>query len=211
LLTELHHYSDLQHGYPGDPARGLPAFTAADPPFTHTYVVQLGEDLDQDHFTAAADMLAKYLYSDAITPAGTFFDQCRTPPAGGPPAGGAPTVRTFGLAQLGLSYDDVPAAAVDELCRALVTHWRINDLPKSEEAPADLSDPTALLADHFTSDLPQQQQRAEVAARMDAMGLTARAMVEQLRTVVTRELGNDPDSYLLTVLQEIVFNAESAP
>ena len=35
-----------------------------------------------------------------------------------------PAVRTFGLAQLGFSYDDIPATAVDELCKALVTRWR---------------------------------------------------------------------------------------
>ena len=88
---------------------------APDAPFSQTYVVNLGEDLETDDFAAAADKLAKYLYCNTVTAAGAFFDKCRSEPTpDGLSAGADAGLRTFGLAQLGFSYDDIPAAAVDE-------------------------------------------------------------------------------------------------
>ena len=72
-------------------------------------------------------MVAKYLYCNAVTPAGTFFDKSRSQPADDLPAADQPAVRTFGLCQLGFCRGDVPAAAVDELCQALVMRWRDAD------------------------------------------------------------------------------------
>ncbi len=85
-------------------------------------MVDLGEDLESDDFVAATDKLAKYLYCNALTPAAAFFDKCRSRPTPDEPSASADlTVRTFGLAQLGFSYDDIPAEAVDELCKNVVT------------------------------------------------------------------------------------------
>ena len=80
FLTELQHYSNPHNAYPGDPSRGLPAFAPHEAPFSQTYVVNLGEDLESDAFAAAADKLAKYLYCNAVTAGGAFFDKCRAAP-----------------------------------------------------------------------------------------------------------------------------------
>ena len=211
FLAELRHYSDQRHGYPGDPMRGLPAFDTQDSPFNIAYLVHLGENLEPAQFAAAADKLAKYLYCNTVTPAHAFFDKCRTlhtPDAQS--TSDDPAVRTFGLAQLGVSYDDIPATVVDDLCNALVTRWRDIDRPKSAEILHSLADPTALLANHFTTSAPDVDFHAEAALQLEAMGLSIQPIVDQLRTTATREMGDDPESYLLAVLADVSQNFQLA-
>jgi hypothetical protein len=210
FLTELHHYSDSHNAYPGDPTRGLPSFATQDAPFSQAYVVDLGEDLEPDGFAAGADKLAKYLYCNTVTAAGAFFDKCRSgPPSDEPSATADPGLRTFGLAQLGFSYEDIPPTAVDELCLALVTRWRGVDDGTSDHMPASLADPTALLANRSTSGVSQEEIQTKVAARMKALGLDVQSIVAQLFTTTTREMGDAPESYLLTVLADLVNNYKS--
>ena len=211
FLAELNHYSGLEHAYPGDPSGGLPAFVAEDAPFNHAYVVQLGEDLEQDEFAAAADKLAQYLYCNAVTPAGTFFDKCRMPQStGGCTASAQPTVRTFGLCQLGFAYDDIPITAADEICRALVLRWQGTDQSERKDRGTSLSDPTALLATQFSGSLSREELQAEVAPRMEAAGLSVARIVDQLSAVATRELDDDRESYLFAVLEELLGNHNAA-
>jgi hypothetical protein len=204
FLTELRQYCGVQ-GYPGDPSCGLAAFAAEEAPFRETYLLHLGEDLDEAAFAAAADQLAKYLYYNTVTPAGAFFDRCRAvPPEGEAPPADRPTVRSFGLCPLGLSYDDVPAATADELCRALVTRWRGAEPAEAGDGSRSLADPTALLDSRLAVDESAEIFRAEVTARMQAAEITADRVVDSLCSAATRELGADPESYLLKVLQELV-------
>ena len=223
FLGELRQYSGVQ-GYPGDPSCGLPAFGVQDAPFSQTYFLHLGEDLEEGGFAAAAAKLAKYLYYNAATPAGTFFDKCRAnaadaascgaaeqqaaAPASSTPAGNAPgdwpTVRSFGLCHLGLSCDDVPAAAAEELCRLLSARWRGDEPAETGQRSTSLSDPTALLGSRLAVDESAEDFRAEVTARMQAAELNAEQIVEELHSTATREMGANPESYLLTVLEQLV-------
>ena len=210
FLSELHHYSDLYHAYPGDPVCGLPAFGPEDAPFTHAYLVHLGEDLEQKDFLAATSTLAKFLYSNAVTPAAAFFDKCRArqDPAA-PSAGADPTVRTFGLCQLGFSDEDIPSVAADELCKALVIQWRGTGREEPKDHPASLSDPNALLGTRLAESLSERVLRAEVASRAAKLGLDVGRVVDQLHATAIREMGTDPDSYLLTVLGQVVSNYQA--
>ncbi len=204
FLTELRHYSHPGHAYPGDPLRGLPAFESRKPPFGAVYLLHLGEDLEPAQFTAAADKLAKYLYCSAMTPAQTFFDQCRTrPPPAESSAADEPTARSFGVAQLGFSYDDIPATVVNELCKTVVTRWRGTERPPLPETPRSLADPTALLASHFTNGVQVADFRWEAMSHLEAVELTLPQLIDSLHAVAAGEMGDDPESYLLAVLVEI--------
>ena len=77
-LSELEHYS-TGSGYPGDPACGLPPCGRNRPPLRELYLVHLGDDLSDEQFDEATDALAEYLYLDAVTAAGKFFDAWRRP------------------------------------------------------------------------------------------------------------------------------------
>ncbi len=75
LLSELNHYSDPRHPFPGDPVAGLDSFDAGDAPFNDVYVVHLGEELDAQGFAAAIDKLATFLYYGSLSTAAAYFDR----------------------------------------------------------------------------------------------------------------------------------------
>jgi len=207
LLSELNHYAELQHFYPGDPAAGLASFGAEDAPFNHTYLIHLGEELEAEGFTAAVDTLTKYLYHGTLTAAATFFDKCRAvQPADKPSACADPTLRTFGLCQLGFSPDDLPCSAVDDLCRNLMVRWRGNELNQPDPAAASLSDPTSLLATQFARGISAEELHATVVARTEAAAITLEGVVHRFHATLAKQMGDDRSSYLLTALGELLKN-----
>jgi hypothetical protein len=206
FLSELYHYGDLQHAYPGEITCGLPPFPAEDAPFTHTYVVNLGEDLEQAELLAGAGKLARYVYASAFTPAGVFFDKCREQPEGTPSASADPSVRTFGLCQLGFSLDDAPAAAADELCEAVLVRWRGMERKRPEHQPKSLADPGMLLGSRFAEDQTERLLHEEAIAQAQAVGLDGATIVRQLEAAAVREMGDSPQAYLFTVLGQVVQN-----
>ncbi len=207
LLSELNHYADLRHIYPGDPTAGLASFGGEDAPFNHTYLVHLGEELEADGFTAAVDTLTNYLYHGTLTNAAAFFDKCREAQAAdGTSASAAPTLRTFGLCQLGFSPDDVPRSAADDLCRNLIVRWRGNDLNQPDPGAASLADPTSLLASQFAHGISAEELRATAVARAEAAALTLDRVVDRFRATLAEQMGNDRSSYLLAALGELLNN-----
>jgi len=212
FLGELNHYSDVHNAYPGDRACGLPAFAAEDAPFNDAYVVHVGEDLEKAEFVAATHKLAQYLYWNTVTSAGAFFDKCRSPgESDGAIANGSPTVRTFGLCELGLTFEDVPAAAVNDLCRALLSRWRGSDRADADDQPTSLSDLNSLLANPFATGMSDEELQADVAAKADELDLKVDATVAQLYDKAIREMGSEPEPYLQTVLEELVNKNAAEP
>ncbi len=207
LLGELNHYAELQHFYPGDPAAGLASFGTEDAPFNHTYLVHLGEELEADGFSAAVDTLTKYLYYGTVTTAAAFFDKCRAvQPAGKPSASAAPTLRTFGICQLGFTSDDLPRSAVDDLCRNLILRWRGNELNQPDSAATSLSDPTSLLATQFARGISAEELRATIVARSAAAAITLDEVVHRFHATLAEQMDNDCPSYLLRALGELLNN-----
>ena len=123
-LTELHHYSRASR-YPGDPACDLPPEGEQGGTFDETYLVHLGDDLSEMDFEAAADNLAEYVYLDAVTAAGAFFDKCRQSSDQESQTSDTPaTLRSFGLSQVGCSGGVLPSAATELLAREIAQRWR---------------------------------------------------------------------------------------
>jgi eukaryotic-like serine/threonine-protein kinase len=205
LLTELNHYSDRQQIFPGDPAAGLGSFGVDDAPFNHSYLVHLGEDLDAGGFTAAVDTLAKYLYHGTLTTGSAFFEKCRALESNGKPsAQSAPTLRTFGICQLGFSPDDVPSGVADDLCRSLLVRWCGRELAQVDPAQTSLSDPSSLLATHFAQGPSREEICATVASRAQAASLTLDHVIGRLRSTLAEQMGNDRQTYLLSALGELL-------
>lgn len=140
-LSELTHYSRTGR-YPGDPDGGLPAMQG-DGPFAHTYLVHLGDDHDERQFDAATDELAEYLYLNAVTGAGAFFDQCRQETAApNQSSSGVQRLRTFSVCQIGCSQSSLPAATTEFLCKRVVERWcgeetRFEEVGRSASQQAD--------------------------------------------------------------------------
>ena len=73
-LSELNHYiQENGSESTGDPLRTFQQHST----FPTAYFVQMGDRLSDDEFLAATDAVSEYLYLDAATTAGTFFDKCR--------------------------------------------------------------------------------------------------------------------------------------
>jgi serine/threonine protein kinase len=166
-LSELAHYNRTGH-YPGDPDGLLPAVQGKGP-FAHTYLVHLGDDLDEKQLDSSTDELAEYLYLNSVTGAGAFFDKCRqdrTSPS--QPSSETQQLRTFSVYQFGCSQNGFPAAATEFVCKKVVERWHGDDRQYEE-------------AGRLAS-----QQAAE-------MQLNAEQLVEQaIQFVEKQQLGNGP-------------------
>lgn len=123
-LSELNHHAT--NGYPGDPSCGLAPSDRL--PFDHTYLVHLGNDLNAPAYGAAVSEVAEYVYLNAASPAGRFFDAFRS--SGNSPESASPValfLRTFGLIQFDPHHNAITSLAVEELSRCVVTHWQGGD------------------------------------------------------------------------------------
>ena len=149
----------------------------------------------------------RILYRNATTPAGAFAEQCRALQEEAPSLSAVPMVRTFGLCQLGFSYRDVPAVAVNELCQALVSAGAAPQKASTEEPQGTLSDTNLLLATKIASSSNAVQiLPAEVAACSKVMGLAVAPVIAELQTLAVKDIGSDFDTYLARLLDELVKN-----
>jgi hypothetical protein len=96
-LRELFHYSRQGRRFDGDPAIGIAPFESQHDPAAAVYCVDAGQALDDEGYAGALEGLAEWLWLASLSPAATFFDRCREPPA----RGKGPCVRTFGIGLLG--------------------------------------------------------------------------------------------------------------
>lgn len=206
-LVELGHYSRSRNGYPGDPSLGLDKFPQRTAPFSTTYVVQLGEELDPDGFSAGAERLAEYLYLNTLTPAAAQFEQSRATPAAVTPTDPDESlVRTFGLGHVGVAAGSVPREVVDATCEALLERWKAPASNRPEPKALSLTDPNALLKPQFAAELSDEELRQAAIEQCAATALDLDTLAPRLHTLAAAELGSDPASYLQAVLEELVAN-----
>ncbi|MAR09681.1 MAG: hypothetical protein CL681_06870 [Blastopirellula sp.] len=123
-LDELQHFSSHGQRFPGDHACQVPAFVDDHAAFRDTYVVHLGNDLNETVLEQSLDGVAEYLVRNTATKAAVFFDKARQlehetldNPLG------ERRVRSFGLNRFGAAAEDVSAVAVDKLCSAVLSSW----------------------------------------------------------------------------------------
>ncbi len=76
-LTELHHFSQAVNAYPGDLSCGFPPHGMGVPAFDHTYLLNLGTNLEGTEFDQATRNVAEYIGLNALSPASAFFDSAR--------------------------------------------------------------------------------------------------------------------------------------
>jgi hypothetical protein len=170
-LQELRHFQ-LAGVYPGEPACGLAGFRERRPTFSHLYFLELGERLDDESFSEAANNVASYLALDAVTPAASFFAASREIDT---TAEGDVELRTFALEALGSDSLDVSAQLVDQLCRAIALDWRGRAVAAAgSDAPAEKA---TAAADRLANAAYLHRLAAEKAG---ALGLDVRLMCKTI-------------------------------
>jgi eukaryotic-like serine/threonine-protein kinase len=203
-LSEFWHYSRPGHFYPGDRGCGLPPFHGNNRTFSSCYFVHLGDDLTDPQFDSAVDPVAEYLYAGAVTPAVRFFEQCRHADQSLADSElGEPTVRTFGLCQLGGSNSNIPAIAAEVLCRDLVSNWRSGLTEEVERATPRLSETMALIAAHSgakTSRFADVEEQC--SARAGQLELNVERMTEIAREILDQEVSTNVEEYFAKLIAE---------
>lgn len=106
----------------GAPAGSLDAIRQA--AFGDTYLVHLGDSLDDDQYDAAARAVAAYLYLDATTATGLLLDRSREQARRTPrePAE-ALALRSFGLCSLRCDVRHIAADEIGQVCRTVLARW----------------------------------------------------------------------------------------
>lgn len=113
------------------------------PPLDHTYLIHLGNDLDQTAFEVAAGDVAAYLALDAVTTAATCLEAYRRPSAS------KGTLRTFGISQNRFGHGQSLDYWADVLARRVLLAWsgQTDDhmLPPgpTESAPSETNQPSS--------------------------------------------------------------------
>ncbi len=125
-LSEFNHLQQKDTPYPGDASCGLPAHAAGVAAFDHTYIVQLGENLDASEFEQATRTTAEYIYLNTLTPGASFFDACRNSALGDDDR---ETVKTAQLRSFGVFRPaSVPVNDCDGVAEAIservLFNWR---------------------------------------------------------------------------------------
>lgn len=202
-LQELNHYQRATGGYPGDPACKLPALDPGRGLFDESYVLHLGDDLNDQEFATSTDSVAEYLYLDTATPVSGFLQQCRDATVTKPSLTGASEVyvRSFGLRQMGGSNSQVPTAVAELLSHQLLQTWRGSQSPVVEEAQVSLTDVKALLAVHGATEAAPAPQ-FEHLAEAQLAPFKLEKLLEQAYNILQGELGGNVESFLTHMLRE---------
>jgi len=197
-LEELWHYSRPGNCYPGEHACRIPPFHGNNRTFGSCYVLPIGQTGNEQEMDAAIDPVAEYLFSGAATPAGTFFDQARK--ADRPSS--QPTLRTFGMCQLGGSNSPLPDQMAETLCHQLVLRWRSGEEPAEPTATLSLSRPTELLAAHHKADSRFRGLERLAQEQAASLGLDPTRMQRQVRSLLVQEMGKEPAPYFAAVIRD---------
>lgn len=130
VLTELNHFLEGGGAFRSGPTEILPAGELSEPPFSDAYLIELGEDLNEDAFQAAAERVAHYLYLDAATACGAALDRCRLLSRHRAEIDNQPPrLRSFGLATVACEKFGLVTAEADAFCHRLVERWQGDVLP----------------------------------------------------------------------------------
>lgn len=195
-LMELEQF--CREGYPGDEACGLPAFSRG-PTFRDTYLVYLGDDLNQKHCEKAADAVAEYLYLNSATSAAGVFDACRQQPSEGAANGDTGVrYRTFGLSRVGCLHSDLVDETANRLASAVLRRWCGDPADRRgglRSAGEDSSGTRRRIGDAI----------AKVSDdAIDEFALNSDAMVLEIRRLAEEVLGSTPDQFSRGILGPVL-------
>ena len=195
-LSELYHFCVDGGAYPGDHACDLPAYYDRPSAFQSTYMVHLGDDLNEDRFDTATGLLAEYLYRSVIPGSAEVLDQFR---ALEPRSSDAPLadgyLRTLGIAGFTNIREYISDNDVERICRMVVRGWRGS--VQSEMDEARYHSGGRHLAE---SDLCRQL----ALCQLEEWGLAGDQLRDRVADLLAGLLDQDQESYLEQLIAETV-------
>ncbi|WP_197525875.1 tubulin-like doman-containing protein [Pseudobythopirellula maris] len=184
-LTEYAHLHSEGVAFPGDKCCGLPAREAGERAFDDTYLVNLGERLDNAALDAAAGEVADYLRLDTLTPTQRLLDACR---AADRDDDRAATLRTFTVERRRATPQDERRRQEASVIDLLMRRW----LERAEEpSDADPGTPATSQIVHGAAQFVSRHQ-------LDATGLAGAC-----RSALEARLGGDAQAYFASRQQTL--------
>ncbi len=193
FLTELNHYHRPGAAFPGDEAAGLPPLDTDEHALKYTYLVHLGDGLEDPAFEAATQAVAEYVHLDGFTPAQAFLDACRNDQIRTPEAlSTLARLRTFGICKQTATEDVQLEHGVTELCQSLIRSWLHRpDDHDTDGRVAEVVAPEAAA--------PLDDRQGLVAKlQLDAQGLSRNAS-----RLVHAELGVEVEAFFARLASEV--------
>ncbi len=184
-LRELFHFS--RFGFSDTEPASLPAVSMGVGPMTlpNTYLVHLGEELDDAQFDRRIEMLSEYCYRSSLTTAAGFFDACRASTAE-PADQFEPVVRSFSLRTIARSRLEVPASALNALCQTFVDSWRgVNDAIKNF-GPPTTSETLIIRGDNSPKQTSKVQMREAAEPFAKSISLSVDGVREMVAGLIRR-------------------------
>ena len=203
-LSELNHYGRLGSYYPGERACRVPLRKDDNLAFRDTYLVDLGEGLNEQQFDDAADKVSTYLFLDTTTNAGDFFRACREAEPRHPDTRNAEIrLRTFGLHQFSCLQDDIVTVAVEHLCRHVTDRWLVGtlagvELPVFKRSAAVVNRTTDSHKHDEYAHLNVPAERFEESIRLDVDSL-----IQEVFRHIEHELGQSVDKVFQDQIQQL--------
>jgi len=160
--------------------------------FDQTYLVHLGDDLDEQGYNTAAAELAEFLCLATVTPISAALERAWSADNAAPPAPGVP-LRTFGMCRIGCSRGNVLRCAAESLARLMIGRWRGVTLSTASHGAA-----------------PDTVETIEFEAQPE-LDLDVGRLAQQVDDLLHDVLNDDPASKLATVLGQKAASAASRP
>jgi hypothetical protein len=197
-LTEYNTFHRPGGMYPGEESCGLPRFESGRPAFEHAYLVHLGDGLGEKEFKRESESVADYLYLDSLTPAGAFLDACRKEWREPPTAiAGQARLRSFGVHRISCLQPDVVEDAVRDLCSQVLAEW------SGREAADSSGRPTVKRMFQQTQETAVKEHvRAEALELADALRLHTSSLIDETRSLISREMNGDPLAFFERLLTD---------
>lgn len=200
-LDELAHFNRPGSRFAVHAGLELSETVAAKRPFTHTYIVDLGEGIDDAEFERGVGSVASYLFHNTATPSSLFFDALRRSDANAADARSSEAfARTFGISVSADVRAGGRSILTDVLCRAVVGSWIEGDAATDYERGVTIAS-----ADHA-----QESARA-VDALMNDLRLDTDAVLEGAAAVVQGEPGMKVAEYWRETLKGVSRDAIAGP
>ncbi len=195
-LTEFNHFNQPEGFYPGDLACGLPAQEKGVPVLDHSYLVHLGSGLTDGEFAEKTEMVADYLYLDAMTPAQTFFEASRN---SSPQSTDHTTLRTFGLHRVSAAPESTLKTVAAALCHRIVLGWAGSETSQPETETISI-----LTSEAKTTSVSETNQLVCGTAQAVAqMQINLEGIAANSRSMIEGQFGNQVEQLLEKLLTQV--------
>lgn len=180
-LTEFDHFSHVGNSYPGDISCGFPPHAAGTPAFDHTYLLDLGTNLDALEFEQATYHVAEYIGLNTLSAANAFFRSARasqqkeeardfTRHAG---------LRSFGLFRHTVVSNDLCDQLAQLVSERLLARWRSSTGNDEQD------------------EMSREESQLVTRLQLDAAGLAANS-----RSMIDLHLGSSASDFVSAWLAE---------